>query len=93
MYLFTNKPYFIIQNSNVWVVCHQTGVLDVPGAPEEGMGKGEFSAWTNNLRALAGAAAPVIIGNYYSWCLKKKVSTDGMGTPDPNPRNLLNWCF
>lgn len=42
-------------------------------ATEEGMGKGEFSAWTNNLRALAGAAAPVIIGNYYSWCLKKKV--------------------
>ena len=18
--------------------------------------------------------------------------TDGMGTPDPNPRNLVNWC-
>ena len=19
--------------------------------------------------------------------------TDGIGTPDPNPRNLPNWCF
>ena len=19
--------------------------------------------------------------------------TDGMGTPDPNPRHLANWCF
>ena len=19
--------------------------------------------------------------------------TDGIGTPDPNPRNLVNWCF
>mmetsp|Transcript_72048 Transcript_72048/g.188814 ORF Transcript_72048/g.188814 Transcript_72048/m.188814 type:complete len:449 (+) Transcript_72048:62-1408(+) len=43
-------------------------------ATEEGMGKGEFSAWTNNLRALAGAAAPVLIGNYYAWCIRRKVN-------------------
>ena len=22
-----------------------------------------------------------------------KVITDGIGTPDPNPMNLVNWCF
>jgi len=37
-------------------------------ATSEGFGKGEFSAWTNNLRALAGAVATVFYGNYYSWC-------------------------
>ena len=39
----------------------------------EGFGKGEFSAYTNNLRALAGAAATVLYGNYYAWCKRKGV--------------------
>mmetsp|Transcript_59932 Transcript_59932/g.154253 ORF Transcript_59932/g.154253 Transcript_59932/m.154253 type:complete len:449 (-) Transcript_59932:108-1454(-) len=47
--------------------------LSTDMATEEGMGKGEFSAWTNNLRALAGAAAPVFVGNYYAWCVRRKV--------------------
>ena len=33
-------------------------------------------------RAWSGTLAPV--------CTR---STDGIGTPDPNPRNLVNWCF
>jgi hypothetical protein len=36
-------------------------------ASKEGFGKGEFSAWTNNLRALAGSVATVIYGHYYAW--------------------------
>merc|ERR1712232_547710 len=36
-------------------------------ATAEGFGKGEFSAWSNNLRAMACAAATVIYGNYYAW--------------------------
>jgi len=39
-------------------------------AREEGFFPGEFSAWLNNLRALASVVCPVLIGNYYSWCLK-----------------------
>lgn len=39
----------------------------------EGFGKGEFSAYINNLRALAGAAATVLYGNYYAWCKRKGV--------------------
>jgi len=42
-------------------------------ATAEGFGKGEFSAWTNNLRALAGAAATVLYGNYYAWCKRKGI--------------------
>merc|ERR1712050_694038 len=36
-------------------------------AASEGFGKGEFSAWTNNLRAMACAIASVLYGNYYAW--------------------------
>ncbi|CAE7180804.1 bglX [Symbiodinium pilosum] len=43
-------------------------------ATAEGFGKGEFSAWTNNLRALAGAVATVLYGNYYSWCKRTGIS-------------------
>merc|ERR1719453_322520 len=43
-------------------------------AKQEGFGVGEFAAWSNNLRALAGAAAPVIYGNVYSWCARNNVS-------------------
>jgi len=32
----------------------------------EGFGKGEFSAWTNNLRAVVSALAPVLYGNLYA---------------------------
>jgi len=42
-------------------------------ANAEGFGKGEFSAWSNNLRALAGASATVLFGNYYAW-----TKTNGM---------------
>lgn len=42
-------------------------------ATSEGFGKGEFSAWSNNLRALIGALAPVIYGNYYAWARRKGV--------------------
>jgi len=42
-------------------------------AAAEGFGKGEFSAWVNNLRALAGSAAPVLYGNYYAWARRRGV--------------------
>ena len=32
-----------------------------------GFGKGEFSAWTNNLRALMSAITPVMMGNLYAY--------------------------
>jgi len=35
-------------------------------ATSQGFGKGEFSAWVNNLRALAGSAAPVLYGQFYA---------------------------
>ena len=35
-------------------------------AAAEGFGAGEFSAYSNNLRALAGALAPVLYGNVYA---------------------------
>merc|ERR1712178_240306 len=35
-------------------------------ATSQGFGKGEFSAWVNNLRALAGSVAPVLYGQYYA---------------------------
>ena len=30
--------------------------------------------------------------NEVSWSCRSH-ATDGIGTPDPNPRNLVNWCF
>lgn len=42
-------------------------------ATREGFGKGEFSAWLNNLRALISAFATVIYGNYYNWCKTRGV--------------------
>lgn len=42
-------------------------------ATAQGFGKGEFSAWVNNLRALAGAAAPVLYGNFYNFCVKRGI--------------------
>lgn len=42
-------------------------------AAAEGFGKGEFSAWTNNLRALSGSAAPVLFGQCYAWCLRRGI--------------------
>lgn len=47
--------------------------ISVSLATKEGFGKGEFSAWVNNLRALAGSAAPMIFGNYYAWCVRRGV--------------------
>jgi len=35
-------------------------------AEQQGFGNGEFSAWANNLRALVGAAAPVLYGQIYA---------------------------
>jgi len=42
-------------------------------ATAEGFGKGEFAAYQNNLRAITSAIAPMLIGNYYAWCLKRGV--------------------
>jgi hypothetical protein len=42
-------------------------------ATREGFGMGEFSAYTNNLRALAGAVAPMVYGNTYAWCTKNGI--------------------
>lgn len=42
-------------------------------ASAEGFGKGEFSAWVNNLRAVAGSVAPFIYGNYYAWARRRGV--------------------
>ena len=25
--------------------------------------------------------------------VREEYITDGIGTPNPNPRNLVNWCF
>jgi len=40
-------------------------------ATKQGFGKGEFSAWVNNLRALAGSAAPVMYGQVYAAAEKR----------------------
>ena len=29
---------------------------------------------------------------YIYICICNTLITDGLGTPDPNPRNLVNWC-
>lgn len=42
---------------------------DLAGA--EGFGKGEFSAWASNLRALAGSVAPVLYGQTYAAAQKR----------------------
>lgn len=42
-------------------------------ALKEGFGMGEFSAYTNNLRALAGAVAPIMYGNVYALCAKNGI--------------------
>jgi len=43
-------------------------------AEAEGFGKGEFSAWANNLRGLSGSAAPIIFGAYYSWARRRGIN-------------------
>uniref|UniRef100_A0A7S1R9X5 Uncharacterized protein n=1 Tax=Alexandrium catenella TaxID=2925 RepID=A0A7S1R9X5_ALECA len=40
-------------------------------AASEHFGRGEFSAWVNSLRAVAGSAAPVLYGNYYAWARRR----------------------
>jgi hypothetical protein len=40
-------------------------------ATQEGFGNGEFSAWTNNLRAIVSAITPMVLGNYYLWAQRK----------------------
>lgn len=40
-------------------------------ATSQGFGKGEFSAWVNNLRALAGSVAPVLYGQVYAAAEKR----------------------
>lgn len=42
-------------------------------AEAEGFGGGEFSAYSNNLRSLAGAAAVVVYGNVYAWARRRGV--------------------
>ena len=38
-----------------------------------GIGRGELSAWLNNLRALIVATAPVIYGNVYAFCVNNNI--------------------
>ena len=38
-----------------------------------GIGRGELSAWLNNLQALVLAAAPVIYGNFYAFCVSNNI--------------------
>jgi MFS family permease len=47
--------------------------LAVDRATSEGFGKGEFSAWSNNLRAIAGSISPVIYGHWYASCCNKRI--------------------
>jgi len=42
-------------------------------ATDDGFGKGEFSGLFNNLRALVGAATPMLVGQYYAWTRKNGV--------------------
>jgi len=42
-------------------------------ASAEGFLKGEFSGYVNNLRAVTGAVAPVIYGNWYAWCARRGI--------------------
>merc|ERR1712232_1531092 len=40
-------------------------------ATAEGFGKGEFSAYCNNIRAIVSAVAPIILAKFYVWSNKK----------------------
>jgi len=40
-------------------------------ATAQGFGKGEFSAWVNNLRALAGSVSPVLYAQFYAAAAKR----------------------
>jgi len=42
-------------------------------AVDDGFGKGEFSGWSNNLRALMSAFSTVFFANYYAWAKKQKI--------------------
>lgn len=50
-------------------------------ANEAGIGKGEFSAWLNNMRAITVALASFSYGSYYAWCEARGGSPFG-----PRPR-------
>ena len=38
-------------------------------AVNEGYGKGEYSGWLMNMRAISTAIATVSYGSYYAWCM------------------------
>jgi len=42
-------------------------------AEADGIGKGEFSGWSNNLRALMASFASILFANYYAWAQKRNV--------------------
>jgi hypothetical protein len=43
-------------------------------ANNQGFGKGEFSAWINNLRALAGSASPVLYAQFYAAAERRRAN-------------------
>ena len=38
-----------------------------------GIGRGELSAWLNNLRAIVLATAPTLYGNFYAWAISRNI--------------------
>jgi hypothetical protein len=46
-------------------------------AERDGIGLGEFSAWTNNLRAIAGAIASWAYASYYAFCVRRQIFPPG----------------
>lgn len=38
-----------------------------------GIGRGELSAWLNNLRAIVLATAPTLYGNFYAWAISRRI--------------------
>ena len=70
--------------------------LSADVAAAEGFGKGEYSGWLNNLRALAGAGAAYSYGQIYAWSLRKGIYAGwffwiGMFVGAVVPELLL-WC-
>ena len=59
---------------------HSTALKSIATTHAEldGIGLGEFSAWTNNLRAVAGAVASWVYASYYAWCVRRGVFPGSM---------------
>ena len=76
---------------------HSTALKSIATTHAEldGIGLGEFSAWTNNLRAVAGAVASWMYASYYAWCVRRGVFPGSMfmvmGTTGAIIPQLLLW--